>query len=199
VPPNAAPPVKTTSGSTRPPGITDGATFRVVDRRGRRGTTRVNRPAQPLTWRRIWQPWQRYASPRCHLQVGLGRNARAASLALSQSGTIWRMGTVRKPSAGAGEQMLRELAKEITDPVGEYQSVAAWHRRAFAALNRWMGSNSIWSREFELLGDDLVLPAPSLAESWDVHEFEERFHRATGVLIAAADDLQSIAPEMGDY
>ncbi|MDQ3762974.1 MAG: TIGR02391 family protein [Actinomycetota bacterium] len=102
------------------------------------------------------------------------------------------MGTARKPPAGAGEQMLRELAKEITDPVSEYQSVAAWHRRAFAALNRLMGSDSIWSREFDELADDLVLPDPSLVESWDLHNFKERFRRATGVLMAAAEDLQSI-------
>jgi hypothetical protein len=106
------------------------------------------------------------------------------------------MGTARKPPAGAGEQKLRELANEITDPVGEYRSVAVWHRRALAALDRWMGSDSARSREFEALADDLVLPDPSLAESWDVHNFEERFRRATGVLMAAAEDLQSTAPEM---
>jgi hypothetical protein len=103
---------------------------------------------------------------------------------------MWHMGTARKPPAGAGETALRELAKEITDPVGEYWSVAAWHRRAFAALNRLMGPDSIWSREFNALADELVLPDPSVAESWDVHEFEERFRRAIGVLMAAAEDLQ---------
>jgi hypothetical protein len=92
--------------------------------------------------------------------------------------------------------MLRELAKEITDPVSEYQSVAAWHRRAFAALNRLMGSDSIWSREFNTLADELVPPDPLLAESRDLHNFKERFRRATGVLMAAAEDLQSITPEM---
>jgi hypothetical protein len=59
-----------------------------------------------------------------------------------------------------------------------------------------MGSDSIWSREFDPLADDLVLPDFSLAESWDLHNFEERFRRATGVLMAAAENLQSVAPEM---
>ena len=61
------------------------------------------------------------------------------------------------------------------------------------------GGDSTWSQEFEALADDLVLPAPSLAEDWDVHEFEQRFHRATGVLMAAADDVQSRHHEADDH
>jgi hypothetical protein len=92
-----------------------------------------------------------------------------------------------------GDRIIQELADEIAEPVEQWREVASWRVRALAALNRVTGSNSPWSLKFEALVDDLALPAPSLAEEWDVHEYEQRFHEAIGVLVGAAEEVRTAA------
>ena len=43
--------------------------------------------------------------------------------------------------------------------------------------------------QFGALADELRLPAPSLAEDWDIHEFKSCFDEARGVLLAGAEEV----------
>jgi hypothetical protein len=94
-------------------------------------------------------------------------------------------------SVRRASDQLQELADEITDPVNQWQLVAVWRSRALAALQRAPGLDSTWSERFETVVENLALPAPSLAEDWDIYEFEGRFHEARGVLIEAAESLRA--------
>lgn len=94
-------------------------------------------------------------------------------------------------------RQLQELAGGITSPVDQWRQVATWKTRALAALQRIAGAGAEETRAFDAIADDLVLPAPSLAEDWDVHQFEQAFHRACGLLLAAADRLSLASAEEG--
>lgn len=91
-------------------------------------------------------------------------------------------------SAAPGDQM-RLLAGEVADPVASYRELPAWKERAAAALRISFGERSTWVGRFDVATRDLALPAPALAESWDVFEFEEGVRKAAALLVGAAAEL----------
>ncbi len=84
---------------------------------------------------------------------------------------------------------LRLVSEKIAEPLREYQDVPSWAERVDGLLAA-REDLSEWRTKFDDIRDQLGhLPAPSLAESWDVFEFEQTFRRGIGVIQSAIEFL----------
>jgi hypothetical protein len=84
---------------------------------------------------------------------------------------------------------LRRLADEVDDPTSVYKKIPAWRERSLVALSNTSPPLSMWAIKFEAATRDLQLPDPSLAESWDVWNFEQAMREAAAILVGAATEL----------
>jgi hypothetical protein len=91
----------------------------------------------------------------------------------------------------AGE--LRTLAGEMANPAEQYRDFPAWRARSLGRLAE-LGDHGLASAEFRAKTDELRLPAPALAEEWDVWEFESKVHEAAAILLGAAEGVERRAP-----
>jgi hypothetical protein len=94
---------------------------------------------------------------------------------------VWHSGSPAQPG-----DLLRTLADEVAKPIESYRALPAWRVRCLQALSNAPAGLSLWTTRFEAASQELSLPDPALAESWDVWQFEEAVREAAAVLVAAA-------------
>lgn len=84
---------------------------------------------------------------------------------------------------------IRSLAAEVDHPISAYKSIPAWRTRSLVALSNGPPDIAKWATQFEEATQNLTLPDPALAESWDVWQFEESVRTAAAILIGVATEL----------
>jgi hypothetical protein len=110
--------------------------------------------------------------------------------------STYRQAMSRSPAIGPPGDDLRLLADAMGDPVAHYRELPAWKTRASSALVALGAEGLALSLEFNAKTQDLNLPAPTLAEDWDVWEYEGRVRDAVAIILRAADEADRRADQM---